>query len=157
MPGSGAKLRPTPVHRVDVPTVGVRATVDVQLTPRTGRVVERKSVGLIPVPLRAVLDAMQRLSAIGISARAIQLRLIWPFPAQALLSELKRSQPSVMIECNYSGQLNTLLQQQTGRACDHLIVKYSGRPMSGEALYPALRAIQAGEAEARIVLRNSYE
>jgi len=105
----------------------------------------------------AVLEALQRLGAVGIKARALQLRLIWPFPVEELLPLLTTASPSVMVECNYSGQMNALLREQTGHHCDHLIVKYSGRPVSGEALFPALKAIHAGQAEPRIVLRNPYE
>lgn len=105
----------------------------------------------------AVLDALNRLSDAGINARFIQVRILWPLPEDTLLPLLDTSSPSVMIEANYSGQLNTIFQQQMGRGCDHLLIKYSGRPFSGEALFPVLKAIHAGEAEARIVLRNPYE
>jgi hypothetical protein len=67
------------------------------------------------------------------------------------------SSTSVMIEANFSGQLNELFKQQIGRGCDHVILKYSGRPISGEALLPALIEIHAGRAEPHIVLRNPLE
>ncbi len=105
----------------------------------------------------AVLDAMQRLADSGISARAVQLRLLWPLPADELMAILSESSPSVMIEANFSGQLNKLFQQQIGRGCDYVILKYSGRPISGEALFPALMDIHTGSAEPHIVLRNSFE
>jgi 2-oxoglutarate ferredoxin oxidoreductase subunit alpha len=104
-----------------------------------------------------VLDVMQRLADSGISARAVQLRLLWPLPADELRVILSDSSPSVMIEANLSGQLNKLFQQQMGRGCDYVILKYSGRPISGEALFPALMEIHAGRAEPYIVLRNPLE
>jgi 2-oxoglutarate ferredoxin oxidoreductase subunit alpha len=105
----------------------------------------------------ALIDALQRLKDEGIKARAVQLRLLWPFPAEDLAPVLESASPSIMVECNYSGQMNALLREQTGHSCDHLIVKYSGRPISGESLFPVLKAIHAGQAEPRIVLRNPYE
>ncbi|MGB5278557.1 MAG: 2-oxoacid:acceptor oxidoreductase subunit alpha [Gammaproteobacteria bacterium] len=105
----------------------------------------------------AVVDAMHRLSDKGIRARAVQLRLLWPFPTEAVLGLLDSSKPSVLVECTCSGQLNTLFRQQAGRGCDHQVLKYNGRPISGEALFPVLQAIHAGEAESRIVLRNACE
>ena len=105
----------------------------------------------------AVLDAMQRLAAAGIRVRTLQLRLLWPFPGEVLEKAMQGASPLVVIECNYSGQLNRLLREQTGRRGDHLVVKYSGRPISGEALFPVLQAIHAGEAGYRTVLRNPYE
>lgn len=105
----------------------------------------------------AVLDAIRRLSTVGIRARLVQLRLLWPFPTEAVRQLLETAAPSVMIECSYSAQLDLLFQQQIGAGCDHQVVKYSGRPISGEALVTVLQSIQAGEAESRIVLRNPYE
>jgi 2-oxoglutarate ferredoxin oxidoreductase subunit alpha len=105
----------------------------------------------------AVLDALGRLEEEGIRARALQLRLLWPFPADELEAILSTATPLIAVECNYSGQMHTLLKAQTGRTCEHMIVKYSGRPISGKSLYRALKQILAGNAEARIVLRNQDE
>ncbi|MEJ2309127.1 MAG: 2-oxoacid:acceptor oxidoreductase subunit alpha [Gammaproteobacteria bacterium] len=105
----------------------------------------------------AVLEALKRLQEEGISARAVQLRLLWPFPVRELETIIATAAPLVAVECNYSGQMNELLEAQSGRGCDHLVVKYSGRPISGKSLYRALQQIHAGHAEARIVLRNPDE
>ena len=108
----------------------------------------------------AVWDAVTRLTNANIKLRAIQLKLLWPFPAEELLSLIKPAHRLIVVECNYSGQLHNLLREVTGRSADHCIVKYNGRAMSGEALAEALLTIataQAGEAEARIVLHNRYE
>ena len=105
----------------------------------------------------AILEAMQRLEADGISARLIQVRLLWPFPTPELQPWLQTSRPLVIVESNYSGQLAHLVLENTGCSFDHLIVKYNGRPMSGQAVYHAFKSIAAGGAERRIVLRNPYE
>lgn len=105
----------------------------------------------------AVLEALERLEEEGIPARAVQLQLLWPFPAEELEAILSTAAPLIAVECNCSGQMHSLLKAQTGRACEHLIVKYSGRPISGKSLYRALKQIHAGHAEARIVLRNPDE
>lgn len=105
----------------------------------------------------AVLDALQRLTHQGIATRAVQLRLLWPFPAKELGEILVTADPLVVVECNYSGQLRLLLQEQTGYISEHLIVKYSGRPISGESLAEVLQKIHHGEVTGRIVLRNPYE
>jgi 2-oxoglutarate ferredoxin oxidoreductase subunit alpha len=105
----------------------------------------------------AALDAIHRLSTAGIRVRLIQLRLLWPFPTEAVRQLLETATPSVLIECSYSSQLDLLFQQQLGAGCDYQVVKYSGRPISGEALVTVLQSIHAGVAETRIVLRNPYE
>jgi 2-oxoglutarate ferredoxin oxidoreductase subunit alpha len=105
----------------------------------------------------AVRDAQARLAREGHAVRAIQLRLLWPFPTAELAELLDTAGPLVVVEADYSGQFDQLLRAQLGRAVDHLIVKYSGRPFSGEALLPHLRQIKTGRAESRIVVRNGYE
>jgi 2-oxoglutarate ferredoxin oxidoreductase subunit alpha len=104
-----------------------------------------------------ILEALQRLAADGIAARLVQVRLLWPFPTQEMMPLLEAASPLVTVELNFSGQLAQLLREQTGRASDYLVVKYSGRPMSGQELHRALKSIHAGTSERRVVLRNPYE
>ena len=56
------------------------------------------------------------------------------------------------IEMNYSSQLGSLVQLNTGREIDYKIVKYNGRPMSTTEIYIALRTILSGTNERRTVL-----
>ncbi|MCD6289977.1 MAG: 2-oxoacid:acceptor oxidoreductase subunit alpha [Anaerolineae bacterium] len=104
-----------------------------------------------------ILDALERLHEDGITARLIQVRLLWPFPVDVIQPQLEQADPLVVVESNYSGQFAALLRQNTGRAADYLVVKYSGRPMSGQALYQAFKAIHKGTSPSRVVLRNPYE
>jgi 2-oxoglutarate ferredoxin oxidoreductase subunit alpha len=104
-----------------------------------------------------ILEALERLEEDGIAARLVQVRLLWPFPAQEMMPLLEAATPLVIVESNFSGQLAQLLREQTGRAGDYLVVKYNGRPMSGQELHRALKRIHAGTSERRVVLRNPYE
>jgi 2-oxoglutarate/2-oxoacid ferredoxin oxidoreductase subunit alpha len=104
-----------------------------------------------------ILEALERLADDGIAARLIQVRLLWPFPAEEMLPLLEAATPLVVVESNFSGQLAQLLREQTGRASDYLVVKYNGRPMSGQELYRALQSVHAGASARRVVLRNPYE
>ncbi|HEY63140.1 MAG TPA: 2-oxoacid:acceptor oxidoreductase subunit alpha [Caldilineae bacterium] len=105
----------------------------------------------------SILEALDRLQAEGVPARLVQVRLLWPFPVDVLVPLLEAAKPLVAVECNYSGQLAQLLRELTGLACDYLILKYNGRPISGLEVYRALKAIREGTSERRIVLRNPYE
>lgn len=105
----------------------------------------------------AVWDAVKRLRQININVRAIQIKLLLPFPDQELLQLLGPAHTLIVAECNYAGQLNNLLRESTGRAADYLVLKYNGRPMTGEAVAAALVKIANGESEQRIVLHNPYE
>ncbi|MCW9088271.1 MAG: 2-oxoacid:acceptor oxidoreductase subunit alpha [Gammaproteobacteria bacterium] len=105
----------------------------------------------------ALLDAAARLRWEGQQVRVMMVRLLWPFPAAALAAEWQRATTRVVVEENFSGQFAALLREQTGLQCDHLIVKYSGRPVCGDALVDALFSILDGRGEPRLVLRNPWE
>ena len=105
----------------------------------------------------SILEAMGRLEADGVRTRLVQARLLSPFPGEELAPLLEEAAPLVVVETNYSGQFARLLREQTGYTPDHLIVKYNGRPISGEALHEALKRIVDGNDETRIVIRNPYE
>lgn len=105
----------------------------------------------------AMLDARQRLSEQGISADILLLRLLWPFPAVEVQHFLQSDLPVVAVENSYSGQVDSLMRQMLGRGADHILVKYSGRPFTGEALAAALVKIAAGRGQPRMVLRDAYE
>ncbi len=105
----------------------------------------------------AILEAMERLEQEGVSMRLIQVRLLWPFPGEELQPYLENANPLVMVEANFSGQLAQLLRRETGYVVDYQVVKYSGRPFSGESLYDVFNQILSGDAEKRIVVRNPME
>jgi 2-oxoglutarate ferredoxin oxidoreductase subunit alpha len=105
----------------------------------------------------AIREALRSLEVDGIYARLIQVRLLWPFPTDELRPLLEAAAPLVVVEMNFSGQLAHLLREQTGRQSDYLVVKYNGRPMSGQELYRAFSSIHAHTAEPRIVLHNPCE
>jgi 2-oxoglutarate ferredoxin oxidoreductase subunit alpha len=105
----------------------------------------------------AILEAMERLREEGDSSRLIQIRLLWPFPVTEITPLLEHAAPLIVVESNFSGQLAHLIRAQTGYGTDYLVVKYNGRPMSGQELYRAFKSIHRGTGEYRIVLRNPYE
>jgi 2-oxoglutarate ferredoxin oxidoreductase subunit alpha len=104
-----------------------------------------------------LLEAIQSLTEARIDARLIQVRLLWPFPAEELIPLLDAANPLVVVEANFSGQFAQLLREQTGRAADYRVVKYNGRPMAGAELTRALTTIYTGTDDQRIVLRHTYE
>jgi 2-oxoglutarate ferredoxin oxidoreductase subunit alpha len=105
----------------------------------------------------AAREAVERLCAEGRPARLIQVRLLWPFPAAELEILLDHAAPLVVAECNFGGQLASLLNAEICRPCDHLVVKFNGRPFSGEALYGALAAIADGRGKPRMEIHHDRE
>ena len=105
----------------------------------------------------AILETLDFLEEKGVGARLVQARLMMPFPADEFSELLENAAPLIIVESNFSGQFAQLLRQHTGITPDHLIVKYNGRPISAEELIVAIDEIRAGEAPARIVLRNPLQ
>jgi 2-oxoglutarate ferredoxin oxidoreductase subunit alpha len=105
----------------------------------------------------AILETLDLLEDRGVEARFVQARLMMPFPADEFSELLENAAPLVIVESNFSGQFAQLLRQHTGIQPDHLIVKYNGRPISAEELIVAIDEIRAGEATARVVLRNPLQ
>ena len=105
----------------------------------------------------ALIDARQRLAEQSISADILLLRLLWPFPASEVQQCIKSDVPIIAIENSYSGQVDTLIRQHLGQGADHIVVKYSGRPFTGDTLAETLMQIAAGRGQAKMVLRDAYE
>jgi 2-oxoglutarate ferredoxin oxidoreductase subunit alpha len=100
----------------------------------------------------AILEALEKLSDEGSKLRFIQVRLLHPFPTETVKKYLTDAKLVIDVEMNYSSQLGSVVQQNTGREIDYKIVKYNGRPMSTTEIYIALKAILSGNDERRIVL-----
>ena len=106
-------------------------------------------------PKGAILEAMELLRDDGFSLRFVQVRLLWPLPAEEIARHLAPAKRRIAIENNFSGQLAGLVRQQTGISTEHLVVKYNGRPMTVDEIYEALREILTAEApEERVVLTH---
>ena len=100
----------------------------------------------------AILEALEKLSEEGKKLRFIQIRLLHPFPTETVKKFLMDTKLVIDVEMNYSSQLGSLVQQNTGREIDYKIVKYNGRPISSTEIYIALKTILSGNDERRIVL-----
>jgi 2-oxoglutarate/2-oxoacid ferredoxin oxidoreductase subunit alpha len=100
----------------------------------------------------AILEALEKLSEEGSKLRFIQVRLLHPFPTETVKKFLTDAKLVIDVEMNYSSQLGSLVQQNTGREIDYKIVKYNGRPMSTTEIYIALKRILSGNNERRIIL-----
>ncbi len=100
----------------------------------------------------AILDALDRFLAEKQSVGFLQLRLLNPFPDEAVMAYLAKAKRRVDVEMNFSGQLGGLIRERTGVDCTHRVVKYNGRPMSSTEVYDAVLRVIHGKAEKRTVL-----
>ena len=100
----------------------------------------------------AILDALDRLHGEKANVGYLHLRMLNPFPVEAVMTLLARAKRRIDVEMNFSGQLAGLIRERTGVAMTHTVVKYNGRSMSSTETYDALKAILRGTAEQRTVL-----
>lgn len=99
-----------------------------------------------------LLDALDQLLAEKESVGFLQLRLLNPFPAEAVMVHLAKAKHRVDVEMNFGAQLGGLIRERTGVDLTHYIVKYNGRPMSNNELHDAIKAIIRDQAPPRTVL-----
>jgi 2-oxoglutarate ferredoxin oxidoreductase subunit alpha len=96
-----------------------------------------------------ILDAVRVLAADGKKVNFLQCRLMRPFPAEAVGDILRRAKRLVCIEENYSGQLASVIAEQTGVLIKDKINKFDGRPFSEDEMIRAISNVYAGgKAEA---------
>jgi len=64
---------------------------------------------------------------------------IWPLPVKALRARADSASRIINVEQNATGQLASLIQEQTGIVCTGSILKYDGRPLSAEEIVNRLK------------------
>jgi 2-oxoglutarate ferredoxin oxidoreductase subunit alpha len=100
----------------------------------------------------AILDAIERLSGEGARVQFLHVRLLNPFPSDRVKRILDNAKITIDVEANYSGQLASLIAEKTGHTFKHLVVKYTGRPISEDEMYQAMNDAIHGRLEQRRVL-----
>ena len=101
----------------------------------------------------AVVSAVEELRKEGIPISFLQVRMIHPLDRELIKRKI-HGRIKIAVENNYSGQLAGLITEKTGEEFDHFVLKWTGRPMSYNDVYEALRKIVKGEAKGRIPLRE---
>lgn len=78
----------------------------------------------------AILQAINNLPNVNF------LHLTWmsPFPKEEVKAILSTAKHIIDIECNYSGQLASLIKEQTGIEIEDKLLKYDGRPFFAEEI-----------------------
>jgi 2-oxoglutarate/2-oxoacid ferredoxin oxidoreductase subunit alpha len=87
--------------------------------------------------LREVRLALERE---GVKVDHLHFRLLWPFPAEAALKELKAAKRTVCVENNFSGLFARLVRQETGFDLGLHIRKYDGEPFYHGPLLEKVKA-----------------
>jgi len=88
-----------------------------------------------------VQEAVGWLAAEGVKVAAMQLVTLWPFPADDVSVFLGAAKRTIIIEGNYTGQLQGLVREQCLRDVDEALHRYDGRPFSPEQIYAKLKEV----------------
>jgi len=91
-----------------------------------------------------IQDAIAVLAEGGKHINYLQLRLMKPFPVDDVTAALTKAKQLVLVEENYSGQLGSLIREQTGVKIEQRILKFDGRPFSEDELVRELSKVLAG-------------
>ncbi|NLC69491.1 MAG: 2-oxoacid:acceptor oxidoreductase subunit alpha, partial [Clostridiaceae bacterium] len=89
----------------------------------------------------AVKEAIYKLNAEGVSIGALVFGDIWPFPTKRLLELSKKAKKIIDVEQNATAQLDSLMRQEALIKSTIKILKYDGRPFSGEEVYLKVREV----------------
>ncbi|MBI3522734.1 MAG: 2-oxoacid:acceptor oxidoreductase subunit alpha [Chloroflexi bacterium] len=104
-------------------------------------------------PKGTILDAIRVLAERGRKIGFLQCRLMRPFPAEDVEAILRKAKRLCLVEENYSGQLGSVLREQTGVKIEERILKYDGRPFSEDELVAAFSNVLSGAHAEPVVTR----
>ena len=91
-----------------------------------------------------VRDAIHRLEKEGAKVNHMNIKYLWPFKAAAVAKVLKSCKKALIVECNFSGQLERLIRQETGLSIENHLRKYDGEPFGPEMVHEKAKSLLAG-------------
>jgi 2-oxoglutarate ferredoxin oxidoreductase subunit alpha len=83
-------------------------------------------------------EAVDQMNANGEKANLLHFTDVWPLPVDKVRPLLESTRHLVGVESNATGQLAMFLQTYAGKAVDHKILRYDGRPLSPEYILSKL-------------------
>src|SRR3989449_4156747 len=92
-------------------------------------------------PKGPIIDAMKLLERDGIGVEFLQIRLVSPFPIDAVKQKLAGAKLNVELEQNYAGQDGDGLARKDMIDVHNKIVKFKGRPRSQDEIYQSVKQI----------------
>jgi 2-oxoglutarate ferredoxin oxidoreductase subunit alpha len=92
---------------------------------------------------------MRLLEKDGIGVEFLQIRLVSPFPTEAVKQKLAGAKLVVGIEQNYSGHMAAVIAEKTMIDVKNKIVKFNGRPMSQDEIYQSVKQVMSNPGQNR--------
>ena len=89
-----------------------------------------------------ILEAMKLLSQKGIKTNFLQITCLYPFPSKRVTEVIKSAKRTVLVECSKTGQLASLVKENTGHELNYHLLKYDGRPFYPEEIFNSIKEIK---------------
>lgn len=90
-----------------------------------------------------IRDVMRILEKEGVKTNHLHIKYLWPFKKDAVSRILASCKKSLIVENNYSGQLERLIRQETGLSIPHHLRKYDGEPFGPTLVYEKAKEVLA--------------
>jgi 2-oxoglutarate ferredoxin oxidoreductase subunit alpha len=91
--------------------------------------------------VQPVREAVGWLARDGVKVAAMQVVTVWPFPTEDVATFLGTSKRTIVIEGNFTGQLEGLIRQECLLGVDEHLHRYDGRPFAPEQVYATLKEV----------------
>lgn len=88
-----------------------------------------------------VLDAMEKLSLDTKTKKVnfLSIKYLLPFHSQEVKEQLNKAKKLILVENNYSAQLGSLIQENTGIEIKDKILRYDGKTFTADEIYSELK------------------
>lgn len=86
-------------------------------------------------------EAARMLEREGVKATLMQVVTVFPFPAEEVSAFLGTAPKTLLIEGNYTGQLEGLVRQECLLPIEHTLHRYDGRPFSPEQIVARVKEV----------------
>jgi 2-oxoglutarate ferredoxin oxidoreductase subunit alpha len=91
-----------------------------------------------------VRDVRRILDKEGLKVNHLNIRYLWPFQAKEVSQILKSCKKTFIVECNFTGQLERLIRQETGISIQSHLRKYDGEPFGPAMVYGKAKELLSG-------------
>ncbi|MBI3013161.1 MAG: 2-oxoacid:acceptor oxidoreductase subunit alpha, partial [Elusimicrobia bacterium] len=98
-----------------------------------------------------IRDAARMLEKEGVQIAHLHIRYVWPFQSQAVSKILKSSKKTLIIENNFTGQMEKLIRQETGLTIQHHLRKYDGEPFGPTQVYQKIKEVLSAKKVPELV------
>ncbi|MFW5856075.1 MAG: 2-oxoacid:acceptor oxidoreductase subunit alpha, partial [Bacillota bacterium] len=86
-------------------------------------------------------EAQELLTEEGIKTGVLSFSDVWPLPQKKLRKWASRDVEMIIVENNATAQFARLISSETGIIINKKILKYNGRPFSGEEIYQKVKEV----------------